>query len=101
MAQIIFLRGAPAFSAFRLQRLTQILVSAVPGVRSVEADYWHIVAARDNLADDVRESLAALLEAQAEPASVKGTLFLVVPRIGTISPWSSKATDIAWNCGLE
>ena len=101
MAQIIFLRGAPAFSTFRLQRLTQTLVSAVPGVRSVEADYWHFVAARDNLADDAYESLAALLEARAEAASVQGTLFLVVPRIGTISPWSSKATDIAWNCGLE
>ncbi len=101
MAQIIFLRGAPAFSAFRLQRLARTLIAAVPGVRGVEADYWHFIAAGDNLADDARESLAALLEARSEAASAKGTLFLVVPRIGTISPWSSKATDIAWNCGFE
>ena len=34
------------------------------------------------------------------PPPASGTLFLVVPRLGTISPWSSKATDIARNCGL-
>ena len=101
MAQIIFLRGAPAFSAFRLQRLVQTLTAAVPGVTGVDADYWHFAATRDNLACDTRDSLAALLEERAGEATAAGTLFLVTPRVGTISPWSSKATDIAWNCGLE
>ena len=62
MAQIIFLRGAPAFSAFRLQRLVQTLTAAVPGVTGVDADYWHFAATRDNLPCDTRDSLAALLE---------------------------------------
>ncbi|MFC5302731.1 phosphoribosylformylglycinamidine synthase [Azospira restricta] len=101
MAQIFFLRGAPAFSAFRLQRLQQTLVAAVPGVTGVSADYWHFVAVRDQLADDAREGLAALLEARPDEGDAAGTLFLVTPRVGTISPWSSKATDIAWNCGFD
>ena len=101
MAQIIFLRGAPAFSAFRLQRLTRTLLAAVPGVTGVEADYWHFVAARDSLPCDTRDALDALLEARPGDENAPGTLFLVTPRVGTISPWSSKATDIAWNCGLE
>ncbi len=101
MAQIFFLRGAPAFSAFRLQRLQQTLVAAVPGVTGVGADYWHFVAVRDPLADAAREGLAALLEARPGEGETAGTLFLVTPRVGTISPWSSKATDIAWNCGFD
>ena len=101
MAHILFLRGAPAFSAFRQQRLTRSLTASVPGVTGLAAEYWHFVAVRDHLADDARESLSALLEARAPESAPTGELFLVVPRIGTISPWSSKATDIAWNCGLE
>ncbi|MCP5143211.1 MAG: phosphoribosylformylglycinamidine synthase, partial [Gammaproteobacteria bacterium] len=101
MTHIIFLRGAPAFSAFRLQRLKKSLVAAVPGVSSIDAEFWHFVAIRDNLACDAQEALAALLEARPEDPAASGNLFLVTPRIGTISPWSSKATDIAWNCGLD
>jgi phosphoribosylformylglycinamidine synthase len=99
MADILFLRGAPAFSAFRLQALQQRLQAVAPEARLVDADYWHIAKLKTALETTGRDQLAALLEEQ--PAvEAAGELFLVTPRIGTISPWSSKATDIAWNCGL-
>ncbi|MQM32198.1 MAG: phosphoribosylformylglycinamidine synthase, partial [Candidatus Accumulibacter phosphatis] len=106
MADILFLRGAAAFSSFRLQGLQQRLAAAVPGVpgiRIVAADYWHFVALRSALSESERRQLAVLLAEQSEqptPAAGGGELFLVTPRVGTISPWSSKATDIAANSGL-
>jgi phosphoribosylformylglycinamidine synthase len=100
MADILCLKGDAAFSAFRLQRLQARLVAAVSDIESVTADYWHVVAQKRALTADERAKLAALLEEQ--PAgSAAGELFLVTPRIGTISPWSSKATEIAFNCDLE
>ena len=100
MADILCLKGDAAFSAFRLQRLQARLVAAVADIERLGADYWHVVAQKRPLNADERGKLAALLEEQ--PAgSEAGELFLVAPRIGTISPWSSKATDIAFNCDLE
>ncbi len=99
MADILCLQGAAAFSAFRLQRLVDRLQAALPKVAALRAEHWHIVATQRALTADERGQLAALLEEHpASPAA--GELFLVTPRIGTISPWSSKATDIAHNCGL-
>ena len=100
MAAILCLKGDSAFSAFRLQRLHDRLGEALPGVSRVEADYWHVAALKRPLNDEERRRLADLLE-ERPAGGEDGELFLVVPRIGTISPWSSKATDIAWNCGLE
>ena len=100
MADILFLRGAPAFSAFRLQGLQQRIASAVPGARLLSAEYWHLTVLRQALADDERRQLAALLAEQPGEGNDRGELFLITPRVGTISPWSSKATDIAWNSGL-
>ena len=99
MADLLCLKGDPAFSAFRLQRLQSRLAAALPDIESVAADYWHFAALKRPLAADERSKLAALLEERAAGAEA-GELFLVTPRIGTISPWSSKATDIAWNCDL-
>jgi phosphoribosylformylglycinamidine synthase len=102
MAEILCLRGAAAFSRFRLQRLQERLLTALPTLEAVTADYWCIVALKtpaSNLDQATQDRLCQLLDAEvATPAS--GEHFLVTPRIGTISPWSSKATDIARNCGL-
>jgi phosphoribosylformylglycinamidine synthase len=104
MADILFLRGAAAFSSFRLQGLQQRVAAAVPGVAGIRiaaADYWHFVALRSALGDDERRQLAVLLDEQSRGRRhASGELFLVTPRVGTISPWSSKATDIACNSGL-
>ena len=105
MVNLLFLRAAPAFSSFRLQGLQQGVAAAVAGVRIVTVEYWHFVATRQALSEAERRQLAALLEEPREPGSegseLRGELLLVTPRIGTISPWSSKATDIARNSGLH
>ncbi len=100
MADILCLKGDAAFSAFRLQRLLARLAPAVADIEAVTADYWHVIAQKRPLSADERAKLARLLEEQPAGAD-QGDLFLVTPRIGTISPWSSKATDIALNCDLE
>ena len=100
MAHLLFLRGAAAFSAFRLQGLAARLAAVLPGGVRLSADYWHVVSSAAPLAEAEKARLAVLLEAQPEVA-VAGEFFFVVPRLGTISPWASKATDIARNCGLE
>ena len=101
MADLLFLRGAPALSTFRRQGLQQRLAATLPGVNLVCAEYWHFVAIREELTAAQRLQLSSLLEEQPERSRDSGLLFLVTPRIGTISPWSSKATDIAWNSGLH
>ena len=101
MTDLLSLRGAPAFSAFRLQGLQQRLQAIVSGARIASADYWHFVKLNKGLDDGARKQLAALLEERGDDGRVCGELYLVTPRVGTISPWSSKATDIAWNCGLD
>ncbi|MGL6216183.1 phosphoribosylformylglycinamidine synthase [Billgrantia desiderata] len=97
------LRGAPALSAFRHDKLLAALRARVPEVESLHASYVHFVDHDDELSDDERSLLGQLLDYGAKDGAqgeADGQLFLVVPRIGTQSPWSSKATDIARNCGL-
>jgi phosphoribosylformylglycinamidine synthase len=103
MSQILRLRGRNALSAFRSSRLVSSLRSNVPRVTSVHAEFWHFVQLAHALSDAEARRLERILNYgpadAADPA--RGELMLVVPRIGTISPWSSKATDIARHCGLE
>jgi len=100
---MLILRGAPALSSFRSEKLLASLQSRVPGVTRVSAEYVHFADLDAPLSDAQQQVLAQLLtygpKAESEVAE-SGELFLVVPRPGTISPWASKATDIARNCGL-
>ena len=100
MAELLLLPGAPAFSSFRLQELQKRLALVVGEARIVSADHWHFVASHEPPAAAERRQLAALLDERPADEAPPGELFLVTPRIGTISPWSSKATDIAHNSGL-
>jgi phosphoribosylformylglycinamidine synthase len=97
------LRGGNALSSFRLEKLMQELRSIAPGISHVYAEYWHFAATRRMLEAQEQAVLEKILT--YGPASTVeeplGELFLVVPRLGTISPWSSKATDIASHCALE
>jgi phosphoribosylformylglycinamidine synthase len=99
---MLLLRGGLALSAFRQDKLLQRIQHAVPAVNAVHAQYLHFVHTSSNLDDAQQKRLNEILsyaeQPETEPA---GELFLVIPRIGTISPWSSKATDIAHNCGLS
>ena len=107
MAEILKLRGGPALSAFRLEKLHARLAEIAPGARIAGAEFWHFVETAQVLAARERAVLGQLLVygepvQQASPAGapLAAHLYLVVPRLGTISPWSSKATDIARQCGL-
>jgi phosphoribosylformylglycinamidine synthase len=100
---MIILSGAPSLSAFRGKKLLSTLQKMVPSVVSVYAEYVHFADISAPLSADAEETLKALLTygPREEKTATKGQLVLVVPRPGTISPWSSKATDIAHNCGLS
>ena len=101
MAEILKLRGAAAFSASRLARLTEQARTAVPGLATLAAEHWYFVEVKEPLGTDELDRLKDLLGIPATlPAAPAGDLLLVTPRLGTISPWSSKATDIARNCGF-
>ncbi|WP_312389590.1 phosphoribosylformylglycinamidine synthase [Stutzerimonas nitrititolerans] len=100
---MLILRGAPALSAFRHGKLLAQLTAKVPAVSGLYAEFAHFAEVSGTLGADEEQVLARLLKygpsvPVQEPA---GRLFLVVPRFGTISPWSSKASDIAHNCGLS
>ena len=100
---MIVLSGAPALSAFRRRKLLANLQQAVPSVTSVTAEYVHFAEASKPLSESDSATLKALMTYGPSEESLdnEGSLLLVVPRPGTISPWSSKATDIAHNCGLD
>jgi phosphoribosylformylglycinamidine synthase len=95
------IRGGSALSPFRQSKLLRKLTESVPSVRGVYAEYRHFVNCDCALSDNDTTRLHALLQyAETGIDSPVGSLCLVTPRPGTISPWSSKATDIAHNCGL-
>ena len=100
---IIQLPGATALSRFRLQRLLAQLQDQVSGVQGVAARYLHFAETSKPLNPAQQEVLEKILSygPAREPVAESGVHVLVLPRTGTISPWSSKATDIAHICGLE
>ena len=100
---MIRLRGAPALSKFRTEKLLQKLKKINAGIGDIYAEYVHFVDLETSLDKKEESQLQALLSygPKIEPKSPSGMLQLVVPRFGTISPWSSKATDIAHNTGLS
>ena len=97
------LRGGSALSPFRLEKLTAALKTAVPQVSHIYAEYWHFCTVERELRPEESATLAQLLKygAAQQREEPVGEFMLVLPRPGTISPWSSKATDIARHCGLE
>ncbi|MEH6367088.1 MAG: phosphoribosylformylglycinamidine synthase [Pseudomonas marincola] len=99
---MLILRGAPALSAFRHGKLLELLTSKVPAVTGLYAEFAHFADVTGVLTADEEQVLARLLKygPSVPVQEPSGRLFLSVPRFGTISPWSSKASDIAHNCGL-
>ncbi len=100
---MLILRGAPALSKFRLQKLEQRLSTDLGHKVNLYAEFVHFAELEQSLSEDEQAVLDKVLRygphlTEHEP---QGTLILVVPRPGTISPWSTKATDIAHNCGLS
>ncbi len=99
---MIILRGAPSHSEFRLQKLQASLTAAGLPVKSVYAEYLHAAEIEGELTAEEHDVLAKLLTygPTLEEHEPVGLQRIVTPRPGTLSPWSSKATDIAHICGL-
>ncbi|WP_422126892.1 phosphoribosylformylglycinamidine synthase [Thioalkalivibrio sulfidiphilus] len=97
---MLFLPGAPALSDFRLERLLGQLRETEPTIQGLDARFVYFVDLERALTTAEQAVLEALLET-AGTAPAETADFLVVPRLGTVSPWSSKATDIAHHCGLD
>ena len=101
---MLILPGSNALSVFRSQRLLTQLQAVLPAITSVQARYVHFIDAATALSPDDNSRLSALLTygepAEAEHLDGVCEEFFVIPRFGTISPWASKATDIAHNCGM-
>ncbi|EGQ7672466.1 phosphoribosylformylglycinamidine synthase [Vibrio cholerae] len=97
------LRGSPALSEFRVNKLLTACREQQLPVTGIYAEFMHFADLKAELNPQELEKLEKLLTygptiQEHEP---QGLLLLVTPRPGTISPWSSKATDIAHNCGLH
>lgn len=97
------IRGSQANSDFRIAKLYTTLKKTFPKLISLNSEYQHFIDSRESLTDKQLSVLNSLLEYGPEVPEVKhtGQLALVLPRLGTISPWATKATDIAHHCGLE
>ncbi|WP_206485869.1 phosphoribosylformylglycinamidine synthase [Thalassotalea sp. G2M2-11] len=97
------LRGAPALSEFRTQKLLSQCAEANLPIKEIYAEFAHFAHVTQELSADETTVLAKLLTygPKIEEHEPVGQLLLVTPRPGTISPWSSKSTDIAHNCGLD
>lgn len=103
---MISLRGSSALSPFRLEKILATLQTLAPQISHLHGDFWHFAWCDSDLSASQQETLQKILtygpkmtDEAAEEAAV-GELFLVIPRPGTISPWASRATDIAKHCGL-
>ena len=100
---MIILRGSPALSSFRVQKLLSDFQQESLPVKGIYAEFVHVVDLESDLTSEKKSTLEKLLTygPSLEAKDPEGSLFVVAPRPGTISPWSSKATDIAHICGLS
>jgi len=100
---MIILGGAPSHSQFRLKKIQRDLVEAGLPVSGVYAEFLHVAEVCDSLGQGEKVVLEQLLTygPKREGHSPEGLLRVVAPRPGTLSPWSTKATDIARICGLQ
>jgi phosphoribosylformylglycinamidine synthase len=100
------IRGATALSAFRVAKLQTRLDALAAGLRVESVRFFHVADLSRALSDAERARLEALLTYGPRDTAATATVAthritrVVVPRPGTISPWASKATDIAQVCGL-
>jgi len=102
---MLILPGSNALSSFRTQGLLSRLQALEPTIVAVTGRFTHFVDSSAALSKDEIARLSSLLtygEAYVGPAECdkNGSLFVVIPRFGTISPWASKATEIAQHCGM-
>ena len=100
MSAFTCLLGEPALSDFRKRKLVRRISDATGSESELNAFFVYLVESEEALPDTVIGALQDLLHGEWTPDLDLDGLLLVVPRLGTQSPWSTKATDIARRCGL-
>ncbi|MFT6725173.1 MAG: phosphoribosylformylglycinamidine synthase [Arenicella sp.] len=100
------LRGSQAYSNFRIQKLLASVQAFVPSVISIDTEFQHLAMLKSEehtLEQSELSKLERLLSYGPKMQDVEhqGQRLFVLPRFGTISPWSSKASDILEHCGLH
>lgn len=101
-SKMICLRGSAALSQFRIEKIQEKLGSLSPNIQHIYADFWHFVWLEGEMDSSKQETLKQILTygPALQVEDPQGEFFLVLPRVGTISPWSSRATDIVQQCGI-
>ena len=99
---MLILSGTKALSEYRLKQLITQLKTIHPSVNHLSARFVHFIDVDTQLSDQEQDKLSNLLSYgnDVSDEQIQGQTFLVIPRPGTISPWSSKATEISERCGL-
>ncbi|MBF0358219.1 MAG: phosphoribosylformylglycinamidine synthase [Magnetococcales bacterium] len=98
------LPGGAALSGFQMDKVAETLRGLVPSLSLISVRFIHFLDLDSSLIDKEQDVLSALLTYGAEASKTSGSSgepLVVVPRFGSISPWSTKATEIAKRCGLE
>ena len=100
---MLIFSGCNALSGFRCTGLLDRLQAHAPAIEVLTPQYVHLLDATSPITSVDEEKLRDLLEYRelADISSPHTAMFFVIPRLGTISPWSSKASDILHNCGLQ
>jgi phosphoribosylformylglycinamidine synthase len=100
---MLILQGGNALSDFRVNKILSALQTIIPEIISIQAHYIHFVETGTDLNEKQQAQLSALLNygSSIDIANNHSAKLIVIPRPGTISPWSSKATDIVHNSGLD
>ena len=102
MSAIVFLPGAAALSPFRLDKIRREAAQQGVTLGTLAARHWHFLEVDGELDAAAKALVGQALDygVPTDTPTANDPLILVTPRPGTISPWSSKATDILRNCGL-
>ena len=98
---LLVFRGETALSDFRRIPLLERCQTLWPNLSDLTAEYFFMAHTKRSLAATEQNQLRQILGAGAEAPTQQSNQLAVCPRSGTISPWSSKATDILHNCGFD
>jgi len=98
---MLCLTGASAQSDFRRRRLIDMIRETFPNVSQIHSRYQYFIHTHSDPTKLQLQQLCSLLDANPKADTLPGQTIWVSPRFGTISPWSSKATDIVHNCGIS
>lgn len=102
MSQVLKLHGNKALSSFRVEKLQQKAKElGLPPTLELNSEFWYFIESKITLSTEQIHTVCQLLDAtEIDNPLTNKQLLLIIPRLGTISPWASKATNIAHNCNL-